>query len=100
MVGPGNYDTINNGFLTETEISLKALHENLCEDCNGTGTFVDVILEPECCRNYTEHGECCCEPIPVEVPVNYQCETCLGTGDKIRGDKIRRQINSNRGDFE
>lgn len=60
------------------------MHEEYtCPDCDGQGWYVATGYESGCCGG--SDWECgargCTGPIQIEVPIQEQCERCLGTGD-------------------
>lgn len=55
-----------------------------CPDCGGDGIQVGCTIVPRCCGNLNEYGGCCNYPIPDQVAEPEQCESCQGTGIKIK----------------
>ena len=52
-----------------------------CETCGGDGFILEDRIEPDCCGNFTPHGECrgyCA--VPIHVCEQVMCPTCHGTG--------------------
>lgn len=51
-----------------------------CPNCDGSGAIIRMhtVTTAECCGNYTKHGECCNDPMPVrhDEPYPEQCEWC------------------------
>lgn len=67
---------------TPQEAEIAGVAE-LCPECCGEGWTVGTGYEAECCSG--SDWECgaqgCTGPVQVQVPVQEQCERCLGTGD-------------------
>jgi len=58
------------------ELAVSLLSVAKCPECDGSGGIAFVNSEHGCCGNPLDTGECCNNPIQVQVEDYRQCQWC------------------------
>lgn len=61
----------------------------ICPDCDGTGTRIEIGIEPTCCQRPNEDGSCCGIQELKVAKKQQPCERCVQTG---RIPKVTKEL--------